>query len=103
MSYEWSSRNGRGRLSVHSDDILQRYDKLTSSLDARTRNTMLVHEDNISGERRVIVAEECLVWEDERYVYMQLRGRTANRTESIFTSHSTRSRRTRTPISVYDY
>jgi hypothetical protein len=99
---EWNSRNGSGRLAIYSDDIIQRFDKLSGSLDSRARNTMIVHEDN-SGERRVMIAEECMVWEDDRYVYLQLGGRTVNRTEPISMGTLPRRRNTRNPIPILDY
>lgn len=103
MSLEWLSRNGRGRLSIHSEDIVQRFDKFSASLDTRTTNAMIVHDDNDSGQRQLMIAEECVVWEDDRYVYMQLRGRTVSRTEGNSVGMMPRRRNTRNPIPISDY
>lgn len=63
---------------------------------------MIVHEDYQTGLRRETVAEECVVWEDERYVYMQLRGRILSRTEAINGTVTPRRRLNSNPISVFD-
>lgn len=103
MSYEWNSRNGRGRLAIYSDEIIQRFDKLSGSLDFRSENAMIVYEDRYSGTRRIIVSEEATVWEDDRYVYIRLRGRRTSRTESMSTyTPSFVPRRTQQPIRIYD-
>lgn len=102
MSFKWNSQNRRGRLQIYSDDIATRFDKLTSAMDARARNSMIVHEDYQTGERRETVAEECVLWEDERYVYMQLRGRIFTRTEAINETVIPRRHVSRRPISVFE-
>jgi len=101
MSLEWNSRNGRGRLSIYSDDVLGRFDKLSGEFNSRTRNTMIVHEDLWSAERRIIVAEEALVWEDQRYCYVQIRGRSVSNIETMATPYAM-PRRTRRPVSVFN-
>ena len=102
MSLEWNSRNGRGRLSIYGDDMLGRFDKLSGEFSHRTRDLMIVHEDNWNGQRRTIVAEEALVWEDDRYVYVQTRGRSVSDVESITRPYEPPGRSRRPiPVSVY--
>lgn len=105
MSYmEWRSSNGRGRLLIYSDDLLQRFDKLTGSAATRLENVMVVHEDSETDLRHIIVAEQCIVSEDEARVYTYLRGRIIHYTERLSTRRGIPiPRRERHPIGVYDY
>jgi len=105
MSYrEWRSTNGRGKLLIYSDGMLLGFDTLAGSSSARLENVMVVHEDNETGLRQVIIAEQCIVSEDGARVYTYLRGRIIHHTEPL----STRGgipipRRERHPVGVYDY
>lgn len=82
MSYiEWVSRNGRGRLRLYCDQAVHRFDKLSGSLDGRFDNVMVVHRDDQLGIRRIIVAEQGIIWEDEQHVYIRPIGRKVSSTE----------------------
>jgi hypothetical protein len=102
MSLEWDSRNGRARFSIYSDDMLGRFDKLSGEFNSRTRDAMIVHEDNWTGQRRIIIAQEALVWEDDHYVYVQTRGRSVSGTESIDRPYEPPGRTRRSiPVTIY--
>jgi hypothetical protein len=104
MSFmEWRSSNERGRLRIYSDDVLRRFDKLTGNVASRMENVMIEHEDRETGLRQRFVVEQCIVWEDENYVYMEERGRRVGSTEPLSTRQgNSQPRRNRQPVGVYD-
>ena len=104
MSYvEWVSRNGRGRLRIYSDAALHMFDKLTGDQATRHENAMIEHEDSQTDQRLRTVAEQCIVWEEGRRVFVELRGRRISQTEPLSTRHGIPiPRRNRQPIGVYE-
>jgi hypothetical protein len=106
MSYrEWRSSNGRGRLRIYSDDALYRFDKLTGDMATRQENVMIEYEDRETGQRQRFVFEQCIDWEDKRYVYFVPKGHRVRQTEPLSTHARHRTpipRRNRQPIRIYD-
>jgi len=108
MSYrEWRSNNRRGKLLIYSNGTLFGFDKLTGSGATKLENVMVLHEDNETRLRQIIIAEQCIVTEDRTHVYMYLRGRIVHHTEPLSTrggiSMPKRERRKRRPIGIYNY
>jgi len=102
MSYmEWHSSNERGRLRIYSDDVLRRFDKLTGNVASRMENVMIEHEDRETGLRQRIIVEQCVVWEDENYVYMEEGGRRMSSTEPLSArQRNPQPRRNQQPVGV---
>lgn len=105
MSYrEWIPSNGMGRLRIHSDDDLCRFDKLSGSMIFRLRNVMIEYEDYRTNQRTIIIAEKCFLWEVENNVYIQTVGRRVVYTEPIYPERrNTISKKNRKATEVYTY
>jgi hypothetical protein len=104
VSYrEWVANNGRGRLRIYSDDMLCRFDTLKGSMAFRQGNVMIEYEDHQTNQKTTIIAENCVVWEEDNQVYLQLTGRRVIHTEPLSTRRTVPiPRKNQRPIEVYN-
>ncbi|MGQ9514578.1 MAG: hypothetical protein ACUVTL_05955 [Thermoproteota archaeon] len=103
MSYiEWVSSNGRGRLRLYNDQMIQRFDKLTGQFDGRYDNAMMVYHDRQLRMRRIVIAESFVVWEDERHVYVMPRGRRVCSSEPLSVRYTPVRRVERRKVGVFE-
>ncbi len=79
----WRAINASCELRVKAEEMISRFDKETGVCTYQLINVMLVYENRVTGERRIIVAERAIISEDNRYVYLRLAGRMVEATERI--------------------
>ena len=94
MSLEWRARGNPGRrLRVYSDEATLCFDKESGSAHYRLRRGLVIYDDWSEGVRQNLVFEEAILVEDERRVYIIMRGRRVITREALPTSSTVRYRR----------